>query len=134
MQIAKGATIVVADGEKLIMFRNTGYEANPKLTALPEAAVASDNKGSGARHQSSSANPDDSQLEEDSFSAGIADLLNRQVLDGKVTDLIVIAAPRTLGELRKHYHKELSAKLVGEISKDLTGHSVQDIEKAIAAA
>jgi protein required for attachment to host cells len=54
------------------------------------------------------------------------------VLDGKITDLVIIAAPRTLGELRKHYHKKLSATLVGEIAKDLTGHAVQDIEKAIA--
>ncbi len=134
MQIPNGTTVAVADGEKLIMFHNTGNEADPKLTALPEAAVASDNKGSGARHQSSSANPDSSQVEEDSFSAGIADLLNRQVLDGKITDLLVIAAPRTLGELRKHYHKKLSATLIGEIAKDLTGHAVQDIEKTVAAA
>jgi protein required for attachment to host cells len=46
----------------------------------------------------------------------------------------VIAAPRTLGELRKHYHKTLEAKMVGEISKDLTGHAMADIEKVIAAA
>ncbi len=39
-----------------------------------------------------------------------------------------------LGELRKHYHKQLSAVLVGEVAKDLTGHSEGDIEKAIAAA
>ncbi len=134
MQLPKGATVAVADGEKLNLFRNTGDEANPKLTALPDAHVVSDNKGSGARHKSSSGNPDNSQVEEDSFAAGIADLLNRQVLDGKITDLIVIAAPRTLGELRKHYHKKLSATLVGEISKDLTGHSLQDVEKAIATA
>ncbi|WP_242154832.1 host attachment protein [Sphingomonas sp. BAUL-RG-20F-R05-02] len=46
----------------------------------------------------------------------------------------MIAAPRTLGELRKHYHKTLEAKLVGEVSKDLTGHTTADIEKAIASA
>ncbi len=134
MQLPKGATIAVADGEKLVMFRNTGDEAHPTLTALPEADVNTENKGSGGRHHSSAANPDESQLEEDSFSAGIAALLNRLVLDGKITDLVIVAAPRTLGELRKHYHKELSAKLVGEIPKDLTGHSVPDIEKAIASA
>jgi protein required for attachment to host cells len=134
MQLPKGATVAVADGEKLRLFRNTGDETNPKLTLLPGSDVSSDNKGSGARHQSSSANPDNSQVEEDSFAAGIADLLNRQVLDGKVTDLIVVAAPRTLGELRKHYHKKLSATLVGEVAKDLTGHSLQDVEKAIANA
>ena len=42
--------------------------------------------------------------------------------------------PRTLGELRKSYHKKLSEVLRGEISKDLTGHAVHDIEKTIAAA
>ena len=134
MQLPRGATVAVADGEKLRLFRNTGDETNPKLTLLPGSDVSSDNKGSGARHQSSSANPDNSQVEEDSFAVGIADLLNRQVLDGKITDLIVVAAPRTLGELRKHYHKKLSATLVGEVAKDLTGHSLQDVEKAIANA
>lgn len=134
MQLPKGATVAVADGEKLNLFRNNGDEANPKLTALPQADVESDNKGSGARHQSSSANPDDSQVEEDGFAAGVVDFLNRQVLDGKIDDLVIIAAPRTLGELRKHYHKKLSATLIGEIAKDLTGHPVQDIEKTIAAA
>jgi protein required for attachment to host cells len=134
MDIPKGATVAVADGEKLNLFLNSGDEANPKLMALKNEDVANDNKGSGARHQSSSANPDDSQVEEDGFAAGIADLLNRQVLDGNISNLIVIAAPRTLGELRRHYHQKLSAVLVGEIAKDLTGHSMQDVEKAIAAA
>ena len=55
-------------------------------------------------------------------------------MSGSVDELVVIAAPRTLGELRKHYHKTLSVKLVGEVSKDLTGHSVADIEKAVNAA
>ena len=134
MQLPKDATVAVADGEKLSLFRNTGDEANPKLTALPDADVGTENKGSGARHVSSAANPDDSQVAEDSFAAGIADLLNRRVLDGKLTDLVIVAAPRTLGELRRHYHQKLKAVLVGEIAKDLTGHTVQDIEKAIAAA
>lgn len=134
MRLPKGATVAVADGERLNLFRNTGDEADPRLTALPGADVASDNKGSGARHQSSSANPGHGQVEEDGFAAGIADLLNRQVLDGKIADLVVIAAPRTLGELRKRYHKKLSAALVGEIAKDLTGHGVRDVEKTIAAA
>ncbi len=133
MQLPNQATVAVADGEKLKLFHNTGNEAHPKLTGLPAADVDSDNKGSGA-HQSSAANPDESQVAEDSFAAGIAALLNRQVLDGHIKNLVVIAAPRTLGELRKHYHKALSAVLVGEIAKDLTGHPIHDIEKTIAGA
>lgn len=134
MQLAHGTTVAVADGEKFIMFRNAGDEAHPKLTPLPSSEVGNDNKGSGGRHHSSAANPDDSQLAEDSFAAGTAALLNRHVLDGTITALVVIAAPRTLGELRKHYHAKLSERLAGEIAKDLTGHSVKDIEKTIAAA
>lgn len=134
MKIPKGTTVAVADGELLNLFQNSGDESAPKLSALPDAAISSDNKGSGGRHHSSSANPSESQLEEDSFAAGTAAFLNKQVLDGKIESLIIVAAPRTLGELRKHYHKTLSAILVGEISKDLTGQSASDIEKTIAAA
>lgn len=134
MKIPKGATVAVADGELLNLFHNGGDETDPKLTAQPHAAISSDNRGSGGRHQSSSANPSESQLEEDSFAAGTADFLNKEVLDGNIESLIIIAAPRTLGELRKHYHKALSAVLVGEIPKDLTGHSLSDVEKTIAAA
>ena len=134
MLVPKGAIVAVADGEKFNLFSNTGDEANPALTALPDADIESVNKGSGASHQSSSANPDENQAAEDGFAGGIAGLLNKRVLDGEIADLIIIAAPRTLGELRKSYHKKLSEVLRGEISKDLTDHAVHDIEKAIAAA
>ncbi|MDB5718688.1 MAG: AtsE [Sphingomonas bacterium] len=134
MKIPKGAIVAVADGEILNLFRNSGDESAPQLTATADAAVSTENKGSGGRHQSSAANPSDSQQNEDSFAAGIAEVLNQRVLDGEIDALIVVAAPRTLGELRKHYHTVLSAVLVGEIAKDLTGHSVADVEKTIAAA
>lgn len=134
MQLPRGATVAVADGEKLSLFRNSGDEAHPKLTAVPGTATDNDNRGSGGRHHSSSANHDASQLEEDSFAVGIADLLNKQAMSGQISDLVIIAAPRTLGELRKHYHAKLSAVLLTEISKDLAGHAIHDIEKAIAAA
>ena len=134
MLLPKGTTVAVADGEKFNLFRNTGDEANPALTAMQEVDVEMVNKGSGASHQNSSANPDGGQAAEDGFAGGIAEMLNKRVLDGEISDLVIIAAPRTLGELRKSYHKKLSDVLRGEISKDLTGHAVHDIEKAIAAA
>ena len=134
MQIPNGAMIAVADGEKLNLFHNKGDEAHPSLAAMPPAAVGTDNHGSGGRHHSSSANPDHGQVEEDSHSAGVAAMLNAEVTAGRIQHLIVIAAPRALGELRKHFSKQLSAVIVGEIAKDLTGHSMAEVEKAIAAA
>jgi protein required for attachment to host cells len=133
MKIPKGAIIAVADGEILNLYHNDGEESAPKLIAMQDAVISTHNKGSGGRHQSSSANPSDSQQDEDSFAAGTVAMLNKRVLDGEIEALIIVAAPRTLGELRKHYHKALSAVLLGELAKDLTGHSIADIEKTVAA-
>jgi protein required for attachment to host cells len=133
MLLPKGATVAVADGEKLRLFTNSGDEGALKLTALPDADVDGDHSGSDTGHSSSAANPNDSQQAEDGFAIGIADILNKGAMSNKISHLVVIAAPRTLGELRKHYHKTLSAKLVAEISKDLTGHGIADIEKALNA-
>ena len=133
MMLSKGTIVAVADGEKLNLFRNAGDEAEMKLAALPDQAIAAE-PGTSNGHQSSSGNPDHGQAGEDGFSAGIVQYLNRQVLSGDIEGLVIVAAPRALGEMRKHYHKALSAKLQGEIAKDLTGHSMSDVEKAIAAA
>tara|TARA_R110002020_G_scaffold6143_2_gene25681 strand:- start:2068 stop:2463 length:396 start_codon:yes stop_codon:yes gene_type:complete len=131
MMLPKGTTVAVADGEKLNLFRNAGDEAELRLTPAEHDQVEDAHAGS---RQTSSGNPDPSQANEDGFSAGIVDLLNKGVLEGKIHGLVVIAAPRALGEMRKHYHKALSAKLLGEIAKDLTGHAVGDVETAIRGA
>ena len=53
MIIPNGATVAVADGEKLRLFRNAGPGHELKLTAIEAGAVKSDNHGSGGRHHSS---------------------------------------------------------------------------------
>ena len=133
MMLAKGTIVAVADGTRLNLFRNSGDEAGMKLTALPHHSVDKE-AGTSGGHQSSSGNPDRAQAAEDGFSAGIVQYLNAQVLSGDIDQLVIVAAPRALGEMRKHYHKALVGKLQGEISKDLTGHSMDDIETAVAAA
>jgi protein required for attachment to host cells len=124
--------VAVADGEKLNLFRNTGTETELTLTAAAkeDVEVASGSDG----HNNSSANPDQSQAEENNFASGIVGMLNSQVLTNQFNAILIIAAPKTLGEMRKHYHKKLEEALVGEIAKDLTGHSIADVEKTIIAA
>lgn len=134
MQLPNNATVAVADGQSLGLFRNHGTEGHPALTALDAPSLQTANAGSGGRHNSSSANPSESQQSEDGFAAAAAAWLNKQVLDGKIEQLVVIAAPRTLGELRKHYHKQLQAVLVGELHKDLAGRPAAEVAAAIAAA
>ena len=61
----------------------------------------------------------------------MADWLNQQVLGHKIDNLVVIAAPRTLGELRRHYHKQLERVLQGELAKDLIGKQGPEILVAL---
>ena len=80
------------------------------------------------------ANPDRSRLAEDDHASSIAAYLNHQVLAGKIGKLVVIADPRTLGEMRRHFHAATTAVLVGEIAKDLTGHPVDAIKETLVKA
>lgn len=134
MQLPKDAIVAVADGAKLHLYRNNGQGAHLDLVALSDVAVEPGGSGASTGHRSSAANPDNSTQEEDGFAAGVASLLNKLVLQGDVTSLAIIAPPRMLGELRKHYHQKLSSVLACEVSKDLASHGMQDIEKAITAA
>ena len=134
MHIPQAATIVVADGRNVSLYENTDTSGGLKLEALPEIHPHAESGGSGNRHHDSSANPSHGQAEEDDFAAGVAALLGRQVRSGTIQHLVVVAAPKTLGELRKHIDKPVSSALIGEIAKDLAGHTISDIEKAIMAA
>nr|WP_245295307.1 host attachment protein [Pseudaminobacter manganicus] len=47
--------------------------------------------------------------------------------NAEISELIVVAAPRTLGELRKRYHQKLGPVLKTEIAMVMSGHSVDDL-------
>jgi protein required for attachment to host cells len=126
--------IAVADGANLKLLRNRGTEQRLDLVEFDRPVLAPTNPGSGSRHRSNSFNPDVHRKEEDGFAAAAARQLNRLALDGALDRLFLIADPRTLGELRKHFHSVLQAKIIGELSKELTDHSVQDITVAIRHA
>ena len=134
MILPDDTTIAVVDGEKLRLFRNKGMEPHIKLAEEVVASIQPSNQGSGARHRSTTANPDRWRLEEDDFAASAAAHLNRQVLDGAITSLFIIADPRTLGELRRHFHDVTRENLIGELARDLTGSSIEKIEAALAKA
>jgi len=145
MQIPNNAVVMVADGRKLLFFRNEGDAAFPNLVVETAEALinpkdgnqksdAPGSTGGGGSLRNSFAETDYHQQEEDRFAAGAADMLKNRALTNDFESLIIVAPPHTLGELRKHYHDEVSKRLIGEIDKDLTGHSVPEIEKALAKA
>ena len=134
MILPNGTLVAVLDGTSMRLFRNKGHEPHVELAALDVPDLSQLNSGSGGRHRSSAANPDDSRLSEDNFAASAAAYLNSEALAGRVDHALVIADPRTLGELRKHFHETLSTKLVGELARNLAHHTPSEIEAAVASA
>ena len=151
MQVPHDTYVLVADGRKLLFLRNEGdaqalnlqvemaeEQSNPATRdqGTDAAGRASSTSPAGRNNQSgSSVEPTDfHQLEEDRFAADAADMLRKRALARKYDKLIVVAPPKTLGELRKHYHKEVEARLTGELATDLTGHTIPNIEKLLMAA
>ncbi|MEO7385474.1 MAG: host attachment protein [Gammaproteobacteria bacterium] len=134
MQYPHGTTIAVTDGQKLRLFRNTGDESHLQLLESPPPDIEGHNKGSGRRHHNSPGNPDPSRQEEDSYSSAVADWLNEQVLAGKIGPIYIVAPPRALGELRRHYHTTLKDKLLGELDKEHTNDTVEVLHQALTHA
>lgn len=133
MILNNGTLVAVTDGKSLRLFHNKGHEPHLELIEAEHSVLEVAHAGSGGRHRSSAANPDDSRLGEDDFAASIANYLNQQAREKACEHVLVIADPRTLGEMRRHYQPALSAKLVGEIAKDFVKHSVMSIKSAIEA-
>jgi protein required for attachment to host cells len=130
MLLPHGTVVALVDGHNFELYRNTGDEAEPELSALTAPKLDTHNH-SGGSHHSSSGNHAGSLVAEDAHAIAAVSWLNGQVLGGKIRDLVVFAAPRTLGELRKHYHKLTERALLKEVNKDLTGHKPPEILAAL---
>lgn len=130
MLLPHGAIIALVDGRGLELYRNAGNIAEPSLTPLPAPSLEPHNKGAGGRHETV-ANPSGNLLDEDAHAAAVADWLNSEVLAHRIEQLVVIAAPRTLGELRRHYHKQLEQVLFAELDKDLVGRPANEVLAAL---
>jgi protein required for attachment to host cells len=144
MQIPHDSFVLIADGRKSLFFRNQGDGAFPNLVverkdghADPkDREIKSDGPGSAfgfGDARSANEEADFHQQAEDRFAAETAEMLKARALSNDYDALVVVAPPRTLGELRKHYHKEVERRLVAEVPKDLVNVPVAEIEKLLQA-
>ena len=143
MWIDHGAMVLVADGRKMLFFRNKGDRFAPNLEAesvktqhnpfdREQSTDMSGRAPSTNGGQATMGKTDYHEQEETRFAAEASDMLKRRALANDFEKLIVVAPPNALGEMRKHYHKEVQNRLVGEIAKDLANHPVPEIERIIA--
>jgi protein required for attachment to host cells len=144
MHIPHDSFVLVADGRKSLFFRNQGDGEFPNLIverkdghADPEdREIKTDAPGrafGGGDARSAYEETDFHQQEEDRFAAETAEMLKARALSSDYESLVVVAPPRTLGELRKHYHKEVERRLVAEVPKDLVNLPVAEIEEILQA-
>lgn len=132
MIVPHDLVVAVADGSRLRLFRNRGAEPHVDLVELKVPHLSAANSGSGGRHRSTGANPDRGRLAEDGFAAAVADYLRSEVLAGRVERLFVIADARSLGEIRRHLHKETAERLAGDLARNLTAATPAEIGAALA--
>ena len=140
MRVPHNAFVLVADGRKMLFLRNEGDAEFPNLqvedvreqdnpatsdqgTDAPGTAFSSTGSGRSSYEQT-----DFHQIEEDRFAAGAAAMLNDRALRNEFESLIVIAPPKTLGVLRKKFHKEVERRIVVTLNKEMTDRPIPDIE------
>lgn len=135
MKVPHNAHIAVVDGHKFLVMRNTGQMFEPKLSKAETPDLKTTNYSAGIRHQDDAGQrAGGTSLDELAHAAAAAEWLNARAMAGEIDDLIVVADPKTLGEMRHHYHSELQGKLRGELAKTMTGEPADRIAAALADA
>ena len=145
VRIEHNAWVMVGDGEKALFFRNEGDATYPNLEVVN--VMQHDNPRTGEQgtdrpgrafssmgtHRSAMQETNWHKLEKHRFAKEIADVLYTAAHRGDYSQLVIAAPPMIMGDLRKAMHKEVSDKVVAEVSKDLTNMPADAIEKALTA-
>jgi len=143
-RIPHAALLLVGDGRKVLFLRNKGTPVHVELVVervLEQQNPPTHDQGtsppgrySGPDGVSRSAfeETDWHQLAEDRFAHEISAALYRLAHAGAFRDLIVVAPPKVLGNLRASFHKEVAERVVEEIAKDLTAHPVAEIGRLVS--
>lgn len=135
MKVPHKAHVALVDGERFVLLRNEGQIFEPKLSKVAEPNLDATNFSAGVKHQDSASQMSgNTDLNELAHGAAAAEWLNSKAIAGEFEELVVIADPKTLGEMRRHYHVELEKRLVGELDKALTHEPLDRIEKVLANA
>lgn len=141
-----GLWLMVADGEKALFLKNEGDTTYPNFQVVreieqdnpPTREQGTDRPGrlsdGPSAHRSAVAETDWHKVGKVRFADEIAEQLYEMAHRGDFKEIVLIAPPLVLGELRKKLHQEVSNRIVGEIPKTLTNHAVFDIEKLLLAA
>jgi protein required for attachment to host cells len=153
MQVPHNSFVVVADGRKMLFFRNEGDENQIDLRteahderedrkdrelrtgaqgAAPHSAGAHGSgigaQGGGHVSRQTMEETDFHQQEEDRWLKEAAEELNKRALRNDFDALAIIAPPKALGTLRKALSKQVERRIACTVNKEMSGRPIPDIE------
>ena len=145
-RLKTGDWVVVADGARGIVLVNDGTALEPSLSTVrtygqdnPKTSEQGRDKPprtfeSVGTRRSAAEGPDLHQRAEDRFVADIIADLARDANGNAFANVVIVAPPAALGEMRKVASDGLSARVSAWIDKDLTKEPVPSITKAVIRA
>lgn len=142
MLVRKDSKVITVDGSRMAMFKNIGDAFAPVLELIEEhknPSLRTSELGTGKpgrTFQSSSTRrathelTDLQQQEEDRFVTEAAQRIEKIAAETKA-GIVLVAAPRALGVIRKHLKPETSARLLAEIPKAFGPDESQPLAKML---
>jgi protein required for attachment to host cells len=141
LRIRAGALVLTADGNRARLLRNKGTALHVEL--VPELEMKQENPptreqgtdrpgrygGGDGVSRNSIEQTDWHRLAEERFAGQVADKLYRLAHARAFDNLIVVAPPKVLGNLRAAFHAEVTTRVQAEVAKDLTALAPPDVAK-----
>jgi protein required for attachment to host cells len=143
LKLHNGDWVFVGDGQKALFLINAGDEIFPNLRRLsvlesrdpPSREQGSDAPGraysSVGEIHSAVEETDWHELQKERFAAQVAAHINRAAQANAFGQIVIVAPPKILGELRSAFSKETEAKITAEVANDLTHHTIAEIERLL---
>lgn len=144
MKLAHDTWVIIADGAKYLVLRNHGDEQFIDLRVITKEEIenpatrelSSDRPGrmpDDGHGYSALQETDWHAIEKQHFSKDVGAKLEDWAAHDRFQRLIIIADPKTLGQLRRSFGDAVRQKLVAEIDKDYTNMPMEKIEAALDA-
>jgi protein required for attachment to host cells len=147
MPLPHNALVLVADGRKMLFFRNRGDEnqidlrteahdarSHPRRDREIKTDAPGTVKQSFGFGRSTYEEPDFHRQEEDRWIKDAAEELKARALRNDFEAVAIVAPPKALGYLKKNLHKEVEKRVVCTVNKEMSGRPIPDIEALLEDA
>lgn len=139
--------VLIADGARARIFENTGIGTGLKpaqnfefaKSHAPTREAGADRPGRGqvpgnGAHHAKPSKSDWHTFEKHLFAKELAETLTAAANQGAFDDLVLVAPPKTLGDLRQALDGRVADRVTSEVGKDLTHLTAHEMEDHLGDA